>query len=187
MARRPLGAEQLLRLALELEPHPDNLAPALAGGVCLSWRAGEEQRLARIADTLPLAPIAVVPDVRVETAAARAALPQAVSHADAAATAGRAALLGAAIVAGSAELLAEAFDDRLHEPYRGPLSPVYALIRESLPVGAAGLTISGSGPTVIVWAHPGEAAACARALEARFPETRVLRLAISPSGAARQA
>ncbi len=65
----------------------------------------------------------------------------------------RAALLGAGLVSGAPELLAEAFADRLHEPYRGPLSPVYGPIKEELPPGAAGATISGSGPTVLVWAR----------------------------------
>jgi homoserine kinase len=176
--------ETLLPLALELEPHPDNLAPALAGGVCLSWPSAGGQRLTRIATTLPLRPIAVVPDARVETAAARGALPERVSHQDAAFSAGRAALLGAAIASGSAELLGEAFADRLHEPYRGRLSPVYGPIRERPPSGAAGVTISGSGPTVIVWAGPEASAACAMELAERFPASRVLELTISPTGAA---
>jgi homoserine kinase len=176
-------AEELLERGLELEPHADNLAPALAGGVCLTWRSGARQRIARIAQGLPLVPIAVVPDVRVETAAARAALPASVSHADAAFSVARATLLGAGIAAGSSELLGEAFADSLHEPYRGPLSPVYGSIREHLPAGAAGATISGSGPTVIVWARETEVASCVAELAGRFPQVRVLPLAISPSGA----
>ena len=177
-----LGAEELLALALRFEPHPDNLAPALAGGVCLSWASPAGQRLARVADALPLTAVAVVPEARVATEAARAALPARVAHADAAFTAGRAALLGAAIAAGSAALLSEAFSDRLHEPYRGPLSPVWAHLRERLPAGAAGLTISGSGPTVIVWARPGEAAACAAELRERYADCAVLELQVSPVG-----
>jgi homoserine kinase len=180
---RELGVEELLALALRLEPHPDNLAPALAGGVCLSWPDGGRQRVARIADGLPLTAIAVIPEVRVETAAARAALPDRVSHADAAFTAGRAALLGAGVASGSAELLASAFADRLHEPYRGALSPVWVPLRDRLPEGAAGLTISGSGPTVIVWAYPDAAAACAGELRARFETSHVFQLTISARGA----
>lgn len=176
-------AEELLERGLELEPHADNLAPALAGGVCLTWRSGARQRIARIAQELPLVPIAVVPETRVETAAARAALPASVTHADAAFTVSRAALLGAGIAVGSSELLGEAFADSLHEPYRGPLSPVYGPIRERLPAGAAGATISGSGPTVIVWARETEATVCVAELADRFPQARVLRLAVSPSGA----
>lgn len=177
------GVEELLAVGLRFEPHPDNLAPALAGGVCLSWPDAGGQRVARIADTLPLTAVVVVPDVRVETPAARAALPDRVSHADAAFTAGRAALLGAGLASGSPELLASAFADRLHEPYRGPLSPVWEPLRERLPEGAAGLTISGSGPTVIVWARPGEADACAAELRARFAASHVFQVTISSLGA----
>lgn len=180
---RELGVEELLALGLRFEPHPDNLAPALAGGVCLSWPDAGRQRVARIADSLPLVAIAVVPEARVETQAARAALPGQVAHVDAAFTAGRAALLGAGLASGSAELLAAAFADRLHEPYRGPLSPVWKPLRERLPEGAAGLTISGSGPTVIVWAYPGTAAECAAELRSRFETSHVFQITIASHGA----
>ena len=71
-AGRTAGPEELLALGLDLEGHPDNLAAALAGGVCLTW----EGRVVRIADDAPGVPIAIVPrDVTVETQAARAALP----------------------------------------------------------------------------------------------------------------
>jgi homoserine kinase len=177
-------AEPLLALGLELEGHADNLAPALAGGVCLTWRADDgTQRVARIAQTIPFVPIAVVPVERVETAAARAALPEEIAHADARFSVSRAALLGAGLASGAPELLAEAFADRLHEPYRGPLSPVYGPLRDELPAGAAGATISGSGPTVIVWARERDAAHCADELAARFPACSVMRLSVVPSGA----
>ena len=176
--------EPLLALGLELEGHADNLAPALAGGVCLTWRADDgRQRVARIAQTTPFVPIAVVPAERVETAAARAALPEEIAHADARFSVSRAALLGAGLASGAPELLAEAFADRLHEPYRGPLSPVYGPLRDELPAGAAGATISGSGPTVIVWAREPDAAHCADELAARFPACNVLRLSVVPGGA----
>jgi homoserine kinase len=177
--------EALLQLALELEPHADNLAPALAGGVCLSWRSQGRQRIARIANALPLEPIAVIPSTRVETVSARAALPETVSHADAAFTAGRAALLGAALASGSPGLFAAALDDRLHEPYRAPNAPLLAAVRAELPAGALGATISGSGPTVMVWAREEEADAVAAELSERFPDVRVLWLAVSKEGATR--
>ena len=84
---------------------------------------------------MPFVPIAVVPAQRVETAAARAALPEEIAHADARFSVSRAALLGAGLASGAPELLAEAFADRLHEPYRGPLSPVYGPLRDELPAG----------------------------------------------------
>lgn len=172
--------EKLLALGLPLEGHPDNLAAALAGGVCLTW----EGRISRIAADVPAVPIAVVPEARVSTREARAALPAQVSHADAAHTAGRAALLGAALASGSPTLFAAAAGgDRLHEPYRAAAAPLLADLRERPPAGALASTLSGSGPTVIVWAEREHADACAAALDGRFPGAAVLRLAVAASGA----
>ena len=113
LTRRPVDPEELLALGLELEGHADNLAAALAGGACLTWEGG----IRRVADTLPLDPVAVIPEARVDTAAAREALPAMVSHEDAAFSAGAprssAPAWPRAIPAPRA-----AFADRLHEPYR---------------------------------------------------------------------
>lgn len=176
---READAEELLAEGIELEGHGDNLAAALAGGVCLTWKT----RIARLADSTPAVPIALVPDSTVSTVAARAALPAHVPHADAAFTAARAALLGAALATGSAELFAEALDDRLHEPYRVAGAPLLRAIRERPPAGALGATLSGSGPAVIVWARPEAARACAGELSRRHPDVCVLTLAVSPQGA----
>jgi homoserine kinase len=181
-AGRAADPEELLALGLDLEGHADNLAAALAGGVCLTW----EGQVVRIADDTPGTPIAVVPrDATVDTQAARAALPQSVPHRDAAFSVARAALLGAAVASGSAELFAAAADDRLHEPYRASQAPALVSVREQLPVGALGATLSGSGPTVIVWARRESADACAAELTERFADADVLQLSISPTGASR--
>jgi homoserine kinase len=169
------SAEELLGVALTLEPHADNLAAALAGGVTLTW----DGRIARIAGTLPLAPVALVPAMRVETASARESLPAEIPHTDAAFTLSRAALLGAGAASGSADLLTAALDDRVHEPYRE--SSLVRELRARLPAGARGATLSGSGPAVVVWAD--DPAACAVELEQRYQEHRVLSLAVSPRGA----
>jgi homoserine kinase len=175
--------ERLLEFGMSLEGHGDNLAAALAGGACLTWEANGARKLARVALTLPLVPIAVIPAGRVETAAARAALPPQVPHADAAFTAGHAALLGAGLASGDPELLADAFDDRLHEPYRAANAPLLGEIRAQPPAGSEAATLSGSGPTVIVWTREDAAASCATDLRERFPEEDVMRLKVSPFGA----
>jgi Homoserine dehydrogenase/Homoserine dehydrogenase, NAD binding domain len=167
--------EELLALGGTLEPHADNLAAALVGGVTLTW----EGRTARIADMLPLAPVALVPAERIRTDAARAALPESVPHRDAAFTLARAALLGAGAASGWSDWFGAALEDRVHEPYRA--SALLDDVRRDLPTGAAGATLSGSGPTVIVWAE--DAVACAAELAERYPEHRVLHLAVSPKGA----
>jgi homoserine kinase len=176
---RTVEPEKLLAEGVELEGHGDNLAAALAGGVCLTWGT----RIARVADHPPAVPIALVPETTVSTEAARHALPQEVSHADATFTAGRAALLGAALASGSEELFAAALEDRLHEPYRSRDAPLLEIVRGHLPQGALGATISGSGPSVIVWARPKAATACAHELTLQYPDVRVIELAVSPRGA----
>src|SRR5207237_5952984 len=110
--------------------------------------------IARIADEAPARPIALVPQDRVDTAGARAALPEQVPFADAAHTAGRATLLGAALASGSATLFAAAADDRLHEPYRAARAPLLDAVRSDPPEGAVAATLSGSGPRVLVVAPP---------------------------------
>jgi homoserine kinase len=171
--------EELLELGVELEGHADNLAAALAGGVCLTW----ENRIARVADTLPAVPFALVPEATVSTAEARNSLPDSVAHADAAFTAGHAAMLGAALAQGSAELFAEAIEDRLHEPYRAVNAPLLAAVRADLPEGALGATLSGSGPSVIVWVREDAAGSCEEELARRFTNASVLRFTLSAQGA----
>jgi homoserine kinase len=172
-------AERLLAEGIDLEGHPDNLAAALAGGVTMTW----ENRIIRVADGVPAVPIALVPEETVSTAAARTSLPDSVPHSDAAFTAGRAAMLGAALVADSAELFAEAIQDRIHEPYRAANAPLLEAVRGDLPEGALGATLSGSGPTVIVWARADAVEACETALASTHTEATVIRFTVSTEGA----
>ena len=174
------SVDDLLALGLPLEGHPDNLAAALAGGVV----AVADGRVTRLADAAPAEPVAVVPEEHVRTDEARASLPDAIPLADAAFTAGHAVLLGAALATRSAELFAAAAADRLHEPYRARTAPLLDAVRESLPESALAVTLSGSGPTVIVWARPGDVDACTAELEARFAGASVLPLSTTASGAA---
>jgi homoserine kinase len=185
VAGRDASADEVLALGLPLEGHADNLAPAVFGGVCLSWRNGTGvTHTRRLATDLPLAAIVVVPDTRVNTEASRGRLPATVTHADAAAASAQAALLGAAVAAGDADLLAAAFHDRLHEPYRLEDAPLLAELRDDPVPGTAGVTLSGSGPSVVVWAAKPDAASVVAALEARLPDAKVLPLSIADQGAA---
>jgi homoserine kinase len=176
--------DDLLELGLPLEGHPDNLAAAIRGGVCLIWRNGAGPHTARIATDLPLAPVVVVPESRVNTLESRGRLPETLLHGEAAAAAAQAALLGAAVAAGDAELLADAFHDRLHEPYRAPDAPLLQELRDDPVAGQAGVTLSGSGPSVVVWLErTGPAAAAVTELQRRCPDARVLPLRIADQGA----
>ena len=112
----------------------DNLAAALAGGVCLTWSDADRADRRRRA---PPTPIAVVPEARVETRRRRAPRCRRRSRTRTPPSrAGRAALLGAALASGSAELFAAALDDRLHEPYRADDAPLLAELREQPAAGA---------------------------------------------------
>ncbi len=179
MTGRTLTSQELLAEGVELEGHGDNLAAALVGGACLTWGS----RIARLADRPPAVPVVLIPNTTVSTAVARDALPAQVAHADAAFTASRATLLGAALASESAELFGEALDDRIHEPHRAVHAPLLEDLRRQLPVGALGATISGSGPTVVVWARDDAVAPCVAELAGRYPEIDVLHLPASPKGA----
>ena len=172
-------ADELLAEGLPFEGHADNLAAALVGGVCLTW----DGHIARVADDVPAAAIAVVPQGRVKTAESRASLPEAVPHADAVSSVIHATLLGAALASGNQLLFAASSDDRLHEPYRAAHAPQLAAIRSDPPVGFLGATLSGSGPTVIVWAEKERVAEAVAELAARFADHEVLHLAVTTTGA----
>ncbi len=138
----------LQRLASALEGHPDNVAAALWGGfvVCLD---GEVTRLAVPAG---LEAVLVVPHAAVRTRQARAALPSAVPLGDAVHNVARAAQLVLGLERGDLDLLAHGLADRLHEPHRAHLYPrSAALLRAAPELGALGATLSGAGPTVLVW------------------------------------
>jgi len=184
VAGSPADPGELLPHAVRLEGHADNVAAALLGGVCVAWWNGGDVRAARIADDLPLASVLAVPAARTSTAQSRNGLPDTVTHADAAANAGFAALLGAAVVSGDAELLRAAFNDRLHEQYRAGDAPLLATIRASATDGAVGVTLSGSGPSVVVWAaHDRAADVAARLRETLSDDTRLLPLRVAQRGA----
>ena len=178
------SADELLALAERFESHVDNLAAVIQGGVTAAWRDGDAPRARRLADTMPAVPVAVVPRTRTSTAASRSALPESVPHVDAAATAGAAMVLGAAIAAGDATLLGPALRDRLHEQYRAAGAPLLERVRATAAPGTLGVTLSGSGPTVIAWAEPGRAPGVAAALEAALAgDAEILQLRVAGDGA----
>jgi homoserine kinase len=183
-AGREADNQVLLEAGAPLEGHLDNLAASLNGGVCIAWNRNGVSHTARIASRLSVVPVVVIPEERTNTSASRAALPASVVHADAAATAGAAAMLGAALASDDADLLREAFYDRLHEPYRADAAPLLGLLREHLPDGAAGVTLSGSGPSVVVWAEPGRVGDVVGGVAAVVPSgTQVLPLPVTEQGA----
>ena len=175
---------ELLTLGVPIEGHADNLAAALYGGVCIAMKRQGSIHAHRIAADMPVAAILAVPAARTSTAASRNGLPAQVTHADAAHNAASAAMLGAAIASGDVTLLRDAFDDRLHEQYRIGNAPLLQALRDRVPDGAVGVTLSGSGPSVVVWAEISRAADVAVELKNSLPaDTMVLPLRVAQEGA----
>jgi homoserine kinase len=138
----------VLALATSLEGHPDNAAAALRGGFVVC----SEDRVHRFDAPMGLEAVLVVPGEPVSTGAARAALPVTVPLADAAFNVGAASLLALGLAGGDWELIGAGLRDRLHQPYRARLYPRSAeLLDRAGQLGALGATISGAGPTVLVW------------------------------------
>lgn len=139
---------ELLRLATELEGHPDNVAACLHGGLSLAWQDGGGPHHVALEASDELAPVAFVPMTRGSTSKARRMLPENVPHGDAAFTAGRAALLVEAM-ARRPELLLPATEDRLHQAYRAAAMPRSAKLVDKLRAAGIPAVTSGAGPTVL--------------------------------------
>lgn len=171
----------LFALACEIEGHPDNVAAALYGGVVIC----ADRQATRIEPPTGLEGLLVVPHEPVRTAAARAALPKQVPMADAVHNVAHVALLTLGLARGDWDLVARGLDDRLHEPHRAHLYPKSAeLVQDARKLGALGATISGAGPTVLVWSHYEQTAAVAEALRDRAEGwAQVLRVPFETQGA----
>jgi len=143
-----LDDEAVLRLAADLEGHPDNVAPALLGGFVISGRDDDGWYAVPSAVDPRISAVVFVPPTPVQTSVARGLLPDAVPHADAAANAGRAALLVAAL-AGRPDLLRAATRDLLHQAYREPAMPGTLALVHSLREAGHAAVVSGAGPTVL--------------------------------------
>jgi homoserine kinase len=144
-----------LRLAAEIEGHPDNVAPCLLGGFTLAWTEPSGARAVSLAVAKGVRPTLFVPQERGLTATARAALPSAVPHADAAFNAGRAALLVHALTVEPA-LLLPATVDRLHQGYRAAGMPRTDALVSALRAADVAAVVSGAGPTVLALTEPPE-------------------------------
>jgi homoserine kinase len=147
-----LDQEGVLRLAARLEGHPDNVAACLLGGFTIAWAAGSGDgaaaRAVRLVPDGSLRPTVFVPSQQGLTATARASLPATVPHADAAHSAGRAALLVHALTT-APDRLFEATEDRLHQGYRASGAPATAALLARLRAAGVAAVVSGAGPSIL--------------------------------------
>lgn len=150
LLKNPCTREDLLTIAAEIEGHPDNVAPAIMGGLVASCIQGGKVYSVKkeISPTLRFG--VFVPSFELLTEKARKALPQTVPHKDAVFNLSRAVLCQAALCEGRLDLLAVATEDVLHQPYRLPLieggEEIFSLAKKA---GALAVTISGAGPSIL--------------------------------------
>ncbi len=162
--------EACLELATRIEGHPDNVAPAIMGGLVSSFVEGEDTTSTRmdVADNLRF--IAIAPPYEVRTADARRVLPTEVPASTAVWQMGRCVAVVRALETGDAELLGKANHDKLHEPYRSKLIPDFEPLKAAaLEAGACAFMISGSGSTMLAVADGEKTAA---QVEAALHEAR---------------
>lgn len=190
LGKWPELAESVLSQATALEGHPDNVVPALLGGLRLSVNDGG--RLVHVALREPrpsdLKVVVCIPDFELPTAKARKVLPARVKRADAVFNSGRVGLLAYAFQTRRYSLLKTAMQDALHQPYRRPLVPGMGQVLEAADAaGAFGAALSGAGPTMLAFAPPANAQRVGRAMRkaflARRIESRALVLDVDGKGA----
>ena len=148
-----IGDTAIAELCSRIEGHPDNVAPAVFGGAILGVPTDTEKQrwvFAPLTVDPEIAFVFIIPPFQVDTAAARALLPSAVDHALAVRAAGKGAALVEGLRTGDRALLENALDDVLHVPYRRHLIPGLASLHEAAcAAGAYGITLSGSGSTLV--------------------------------------
>jgi len=181
-----LSKEEMLARATELEGHPDNVAAAIYGGfVVCGLDPGGAPSAARFDPPGGLEGIAVIPAEEVSTERAREAIPAEIPLADAVANVSAASQLILGLQTADLDLVARGLEDRIHQPRRRDLYPrSMELVDSARELGALGATISGAGPTVLVWTTWDDAGKVATELEARCEGwAEVHRLPFTPLGA----
>ncbi|MEE2521457.1 homoserine kinase [Pseudarthrobacter sp. J75] len=179
----------ILQVTSEMEGHPDNVAPAIFGGLALSWQDSDQYSSTAVRVAPEVIPVVAVPDYELATEAARALLPASVGHHAAAMNSGRAALLIHALTAQPGFLL-PGTEDYLHQSYRAEAMLPSARLISALRAAGHAAVVSGAGPTVLVLANGATDADSAVDFIAGFtaantPEVgwRVMKLAVDVEGA----
>ena len=147
-----LSKNEIVQLATEIEGHPDNVAPAILGGMTISYVDNGRASSLKFLPLKPFKLVAVVPDMPLATSLARRAIPKTVPHQDAVFNTSRAALLVGAMLTGDYQHLAAGLDDRLHQPYRAHLIPgMEDAFKAAVNNGAFNEIISGAGSTLMAY------------------------------------
>lgn len=151
LAGNPLTREEVFKIATDIEGHPDNIAPALFGGLVVSIMDGQDIYYSKVKIAKGLKFVALIPDFTLSTSQAREVLPSSIDYRDAVYNVGNVSLLLSALINGDFSLLKVALRDKLHEPYRGNLIPGYKdIVSKCYQLGCLGAYLSGAGPTIMV-------------------------------------
>jgi homoserine kinase len=144
-----IDSNDLLALATDLEGHPDNVAPALFGGLTIAWMTADGPQYKKLMVHRGVSPLVVVPETTMSTALARSLQPTSVPHEDAIFNVSRSALLIAALIQ-SPELLLVATEDKLHQAYRAGAMPETDALLQVLRRNGLPAVVSGAGPSILV-------------------------------------
>lgn len=152
MSDGAFSKEELMQMATDIDGHPDNVLPALLGGIVIGCMTDDKRVVARKMQPVEgLYAYALIPDYPLPTSKARAAMPDGYSREDVVYNLGHLGLLVASLATGNLEGLADAFSDRIHEPYRLPLMPGIQEAKEiALEKGALAALVSGAGSTMLI-------------------------------------
>lgn len=182
LAGKPLDVTEIMKLAIAIEGHPDNVVPALLGGCRLAVK-GVDEELSKLGDWEvcalgwhdALVPVLGIPNFELSTQEARGVLPAEYTRADAIFNIAHFGLLLRGLETGRGDWLKIALQDRIHQPYRQKLITGYdAVLWAAIDAGAYGMVISGAGPTLLAIAAPSEAAAVETAMTAAWKQEGIL-------------
>jgi homoserine kinase len=184
----PLDREAVLTAAARAEGHPDNVAAALLGGLTVSCADGGRVTAVSLPAPSEVEWVVLLPETESSTHDARAVLPDTVSRSDAVFNVQRVSLLLAALATGRTDLLDQAMQDRLHQPYRQRLFPwMEAIAAAGRRAGGLGCVLSGAGPSMLAAVRQGGGRAVAEAMERALRDVgiagRAMALPVDPVGA----
>jgi homoserine kinase len=148
----PLSQKQMLDLAIKIEGHPDNAAPAILGGFVISCQNNPDARFIKINVTPALKAVVIIPSFRLSTGKSRKAVPEQIPLKDAVFNLRHGVMMALSLQNADLSAFADALKDKLHQPYRFPLirGAEYA-IKKGLEAGALGCVLSGSGSSLIAF------------------------------------
>ncbi|UQS86204.1 homoserine kinase (plasmid) [Nicoliella spurrieriana] len=180
----PLTDQQLLEIATEMEGHPDNVAPAIYGGLCMAFIDSHSQvQVVKYPVNRHYQFTAIIPDFKISTADARRVLPKQMSYADVTHQVSHSLLMTRAIETGNIDQLHTAMNDRMHEPYRQQLIHHFPEVKSLCNHSDAVLYVSGSGSTMMAITNDSDnQEQLISSIQSKFPQWSVHAVSVDNNG-----